>query len=148
MTDMNILAERVVPARGTERPVHDRIFIRDMVLDCHLGVYPEEQGITQQVSFTVEADVASDVGSRHDQIAEVPSYDQLSDAVKDTLAQGHINLVETIAERVAARVLEDDRIVSVRVRIEKLERGPAGVGIDIIRPRRAGVGSGFAGREA
>jgi dihydroneopterin aldolase len=148
MTDMNILAERVVPARGAERAVHDRIFVRDLVLDCHLGVYPEEQGVTQKVSFTVEADVATQVGSRHDQIAEVPSYDQLSDAVKDTLAEGHINLVETIAERVAARVLEDQRIVSVRVRIEKMERGPAGVGIDIIRPRRTAVGSGFSGRDA
>jgi dihydroneopterin aldolase len=40
-----------------------------------------------------------------------------------------------MAERIAERCLRDERIVSVVVRVEKLERGPASVGVEIVRPR-------------
>lgn len=114
----------------------DRIFIRGLVLPVAIGVYDEEQGVTQRVSFTVDADVATGVSPKGDAIAEVPSYDDLVDAVKAVVAHGHINLVETLAERIAQRCLADKRIVSVLVRVEKLERGPAAVGVEIVRPRR------------
>jgi dihydroneopterin aldolase len=114
----------------------DRIFIRGLVLPVAIGVYDEEQGVTQKVGFTVEADVATGVSPKGDAIAEVPSYDDLVGAVKAVLAHGHINLVETLAERIAQRCLADKRIVSVLVRVEKLERGPASVGVEIVRPRR------------
>jgi len=117
--------------------VADRIFVRGLVLPVALGVYEEEQGVTQKVSFTIEAAVAASVAPKGDAIAEVPSYDDLVGAVRAVAVDGHINLVETLAERIADRCLRDERIVSVLVRVEKLERGPASVGVEIVRPRRA-----------
>lgn len=114
----------------------DHIFIRGLVLPVAIGVYDEEQGVTQKVGFTVEAAVATGGAPKGDAIAEVPSYDDLVGAVKTVIAHGHINLVETLAERIAERCLNDKRIVSVLVRVEKLERGPASVGVEIVRPRR------------
>ena len=114
----------------------DRIFIRGLVLQVAIGVYDEEQGVTQKVSFAIEAAVATGVAAKGDAIAEVPSYDDLVKAVKGVIAHGHINLVETMAERIAERCLRDKRVVSVLVRVEKLERGPASVGVEIVRPRR------------
>lgn len=113
----------------------DRIFVRDLVLDCELGVYAEEKGVTQRVGFSIIAAVSPEASSISDEISEVPSYDDLIKIVKSIMSNGHINLVETIAERIAARVLEEKRIVAVQVRIEKLERGPAAVGVEIVRPR-------------
>ena len=116
--------------------VRDRIFVRGLVLPVAIGVYDEEQGVAQKVSFTIEASVAPGSPQR-DAIAEVPSYDDLVGAVRAVVAAGHINLVETMAERIAERCLADKRIVSVLVRVEKLERGPASVGVEIVRPRTA-----------
>lgn len=117
----------------------DRIFVRDYVVDCHIGVYDDEQGVTQKVSFSIEAAVAPNVGTDRDDIGDVPSYDDLVAAVNKTLKAGHINLVETIAEQIAERVVADKRIVWTKVRIEKLERGPGAVGIEIVRPRGAAL---------
>jgi dihydroneopterin aldolase len=117
--------------------IRDRIFVRGLVLPVAIGVYDEEQGVTQKVSFTVEAAVAPGVSPQKDTIADVPSYDDLVGAVRAVVAAGHINLVETMAERIAQRCLSDKRIVSVLVRVEKLERGPASVGVEIVRPRTA-----------
>ncbi len=112
------------------------IFVRDWVLDCNIGVYAEEKGVTQTVRLTIEAELAPEVRSVRDEMEEVPSYTELIDAVTAIAAEGHINLVETFAERIAERCLADPRIASVYVCIEKLERGPVR-GVEITRSRAA-----------
>lgn len=120
-------------AAGKTREIGDTLFVRDFVVDCNVGVYAEEQGVTQKVRFTVEARLAKDVFSLDDKMAEVPSYADIIDIIVALARGGHINLVETFAERIAQRALSDKRIVAVRIAIEKLERGPLR-GIEIIRP--------------
>jgi len=136
MTDQTILAGRLMQPPGGDRLTGDRIFVRDFVLPVAIGVYPEEQGVLQKVRFTLEATVAQSVHASHDQIAEVPSYDDLVNAVRSVAAVGHINLVETMAERIAQHCLADKRIAGIMVRVEKLERGPGAVGVEIVRHAR------------
>ena len=121
--------EAALPGAG-----RDHIFVRDFVVDLNIGVYAEEKGVTQKVSFTVDAYLAPGVASLVDDIAEVPSYADIIDGIEAIARQGHIELVETFAERLAAHCLADRRIVSVRVRLEKLERGPRR-GVEIWRQR-------------
>ncbi|MBL8883990.1 MAG: dihydroneopterin aldolase [Hyphomicrobium sp.] len=118
---------------AAKREIGDTIFIKDFIVDCNVGVYAEEQGVTQKVAFTVEARLAPQVHSVDDAMVEVPSYADIIDAIVALARGGHINLVETFAERIAAGCLTDPRIVAVRVRLEKLERGPLR-GVEIIRP--------------
>jgi dihydroneopterin aldolase len=120
-------------AASKTREIGDTIFVRDYVVDCNVGVYAEEQGVTQKVRFTVEARLAKDVFTVDDRMADVPSYADIIDIIVALARGGHINLVETFAERIAERVLADERIEAVRVALEKLERGPMR-GVEIIRP--------------
>lgn len=115
------------------RDIGDTIFVNDFIADCNVGVYAEEQGVTQKVRFTVEARLSPEVFSVDDEIVEVPSYADIIDFIVGLARGGHINLVETFAERVAANCLADPRIRAVRVKLEKLERGPLR-GVEIIRP--------------
>ncbi|MFN0219293.1 MAG: dihydroneopterin aldolase [Hyphomicrobium sp.] len=115
------------------RDIGDTIFVHDFVVDCNVGVYAEEQGVTQRVRFSVEARLAPKVHSVADEMAEVPSYADIIDCIVGLARGGHINLVETFAERIAESCLSDRRIVAVRIALEKLERGPLR-GVEIIRP--------------
>ncbi|MFT3730604.1 MAG: dihydroneopterin aldolase [Hyphomicrobium sp.] len=124
---------KVKKSAAKTREIGDTIFVRDFVVDCNVGVYAEEQGVTQKVRFTVEARLANDVFSMSDEMAEVPSYADIIDFIVELARGGHINLVETFAERIAAHILSDKRITAVRVALEKLERGPQR-GVEIIRP--------------
>ena len=126
-------AAKARKAATKARAIGDTIFVRDFVVDCNVGVYAEEQGVTQKVRFTVEARLARHVFSIGDEMAEVPSYADIIDCIVALARGGHINLVETFAERIAAHCLSDKRITAVRVRLEKLERGPLR-GVEIIRP--------------
>lgn len=120
-------------ALAKARQIGDTIFVRDLIVDCNVGVYAEEQGVTQKVRFTVEARLAKSVFSIDDEMIEVPSYADIIDSIVSLARGGHINLVETFAERIAAGCLADLRITAVRVQLEKLERGPLR-GVEIIRP--------------
>jgi dihydroneopterin aldolase len=124
---------RLKTAAAKEREVGDTIFVQDFVVDCNVGVYAEEQGVTQKVRFSVEARLGKDVFSIGDEMAEVPSYADIIDIIVALARGGHIQLVETFAERIATKVLADQRITAVRVVLEKLERGPLR-GVEIIRP--------------
>ena len=135
MSKLEILAGRLLQQPRIDISKFDRIFIEDMVVDCAIGVYPEEKGITQQVAFTIEAFVAPTVRARHDDLSEVPSYDSVvMNAVRTVTTSGHINLVETMAERIAEKILDEPRLVSVMVRVVKLENGPKR-GVEIVRAR-------------
>lgn len=124
-------------AKAPDALGRDGIFVKDWVIDCNIGVYAEEKGVTQKVRLSVDAYHAPDVRVAGDDMASVPSYTEIIDAVSAITADGHINLLETFAEAIAARVLADRRIAGVRVRIEKLERGPVR-GVEIYRTRPAG----------
>ena len=112
----------------------DAIFLKDWVVDCNIGVYAEEKGVTQKVRLTVDAYLAPAVRASEDDMDTVPSYTDIIDAVNDITSAGHINLLETFAEQIAERGLQDRRIEAMRVRIEKLERGPVR-GVEIYRTR-------------
>ncbi|KDE21439.1 diguanylate cyclase [Acetobacter aceti 1023] len=110
-------------APWADQPPLRRLFIRNMILDANIGVFPHEQGVSQRirvsVSFGVDDRTDLEVGA--DDLSRTVSYEQVVVLVRQIVAEGHVRLVETLAERIAAGVLADDRVKVVRVRIEKLD---------------------------
>jgi dihydroneopterin aldolase len=110
----------------------DRVFVRDFVVEMSIGAYRHERGRPQRVRFDVVADVPAPSGAGDD-IGEVFSYDVILDTIRALSENRHVNLVETLAEEIAARLLEHGRVNAVTVRVEKLDVAPAVVGVEIVR---------------
>ena len=132
-----VLAARSVgrgPVRATGRP--DRLLIRDLVLRTRIGIHPHERE-PQRVRINAEIEIRGDGHPHNDDIAGVLSYEGLIAQIKELTSAGHINLVETLAAKIAEICLIDPRALSVRVRIEKLDVEPdaGAVGIEIERMR-------------
>jgi|SRR5688572_14997378 dihydroneopterin aldolase len=119
---------------ATDAPF-DRVFVHDLVLDAEIGVYSNEKGVTQRARFSVDIDVKPADAAIEDQIDRVLDYDTIIAIIKNILAEGHINLVETLADEIATRCLEHPRAASVKVKIEKLDKEPGAVGVEIVRRR-------------
>ncbi len=119
---------------STDAP-YDRVFVHDLVLDAEIGVYNHEKGVTQRARFSVDIEVAPTSQAIDDQIERVLDYDMIIAIIKTILAEGHINLVETLADEIAVRCLSHPRAASVRVKIEKLDKEPGAVGVEIVRRR-------------
>ena len=100
-----------------------------------IGAFRSERGVTQRIRFNVVLEVSHHTAAEDDDVDKVISYDTITEAIEHELAAERINLLETLAERVAARCLADPRAVRVFVRIEKLDRIPGTLGVEIVRSR-------------
>ena len=116
-------------------PPLDRISVRDYTREVEIGAFRSERGVTQRIRFNVVLEVSHHSAAEDDDVDKVISYDTITEAIEAELAAERINLLETLAERVAARCLADPRAVRVFVRIEKLDRIPGALGVEIVRSR-------------
>src|SRR5262249_40299820 len=96
--------------------------------------YAHEREKPQRVRFDVEIR-AFRLAHAIEDMRDVLSYDLAIDAIHMLVAREHFAFVETLAERIAALLLTHPRAASVTVRVEKLEVGPGGVGVEITRER-------------
>ncbi len=124
------------PLPGIAETVVDRVFVRDFVVPLSIGAYAAERGRRQRVRFGVEAEVARRAGPPRD-MREVFSYDIMVETVRVLAARGHVSFVETLAEEVAAAVLDHPAVRAVTVRVEKLDVVEGTVGVEIRRVRPA-----------
>ncbi|RMD64619.1 MAG: dihydroneopterin aldolase [Alphaproteobacteria bacterium] len=132
------MATRLVTARPEDDVRHlDRILITDLILACRIGVHAHERTAPQRVRINVALEVVPNPVALGDDVSRVVSYEDIIAGIRAIIAEGHINLVETLAERIARLCLADSRAVRVRVRVEKLDVEPqaAAVGVEIERMR-------------
>lgn len=116
------------------------VFIRDLELEARVGIYPHEKSGSQRIRINLDLGVEDDTPAGSDRLADVVDYETIVNRVKGVVDDGHVNLVETLAERLARICLVDPRVVSVRVRVEKLDAiaEAASVGVEIERFRGPG----------
>lgn len=113
---------RYVPAHiadGTNKIRH--VFIRDMIIDCSISIYTHEKEHEQRVRINLDLTVGEGEDQINDDIRNVISYEDMAIGIEAIIAEGHINLVETLAEKIADMCLQDRRVFSARVRVEKLD---------------------------
>lgn len=116
-----------------------KVFVRDLVLSARIGVYQHEKLGTQRVRINLEL-ICTEHPAINDDLNNVVNYAELVAQVRALVDAGHINLVETLADRVAQACLSDRRVQTAKVRIEKLDvfNEAESVGVEIERHRDAG----------
>lgn len=113
----------------------DRISLRDHTVEVEIGAFQAERGTTQRVCFNVVVEVRPITAPVEDDVDRILSYDKVTEAIAFELAAERLNLLETLAARVADRILLEPQAMRVFVRIEKLDRGPGALGVEIVRSR-------------
>lgn len=126
------------PAESTDAGLY-RIFVRDFVAPWNIGIYDREKDGPQRVRINVDLSVREATQFDADRYRQVLCYASVVDGIRELSEDGHINLVETLASRVADLCLSDSRVVEVTVRTEKLDaiEDVASVGIEITRKQNA-----------
>ncbi len=127
--------ERAEASAGADP--RDRISLRDHVVEADIGAFQQERGHKQRLRFDIVVEVRPHPAPLEDDVDRILSYDRIAEAVAAELAAERLNLLETLAERVAERILHEPQAMRVFVRIEKLDRGPGALGVEIVRSRAA-----------
>jgi dihydroneopterin aldolase len=115
----------------------DTIFLRDLRIDTVIGIWDWERKIRQTVSVDLEmgADIARAAVS--DAIGDTLNYKAVAKRVQQFVGDSAFQLVETLAEKIAAVILDEFDVPWVRVRVNKpgAIRGASDVGVSIRRSR-------------
>ncbi len=115
-----------------------RIFFSRLAIDSHIGILDHERGRTQPLHVDAEFDIQTPSPASDDDIHDVLDYRRLREAIIDECSGAHVNLLETLCDRLAQRLLRDFRDVSaVRLRIGKpmAFADCAAVGIEVFATR-------------
>ena len=128
-------ADDEAPTRG--RPAR-RVFVRDLELMARVGIFEVEKRYVQRIVVSVDLAVVDDYDGTSDRLEDVVDYGRIVAAIRTIVDGEHFHLIETLAERIASASLEDRRILSIRVTIEKPDILPGcrSVGIAIERHGR------------
>jgi dihydroneopterin aldolase len=97
----------------------DIVYLRDLRIECIVGIYDWERRIRQAVY--IDLDMAADIrrAAATDRIEDTLDYKAVAKRVQQFVADSQFQLVETMAERVAEIVLGEFKVPWVRVRINK-----------------------------
>ncbi|MCA3711485.1 MAG: dihydroneopterin aldolase [Phenylobacterium sp.] len=93
-----------------------KVLVRGLRLEAFIGIYDHEKGRAQSLAIDVEIDLAE---RRVESLADTVNYEAVVDAVRRIASAGHIDLVETFAERLAEACLALEGALRVRVMILK-----------------------------
>ena len=112
------------------------VFVNRLAVEASIGIHPHERENKQTIWLTIDAGVLEE-SATPEAIGDVVCYEDMCKIATALAGDGHIDLVETLAERIADRLMEDPRLVQIRVQIEKPQAidQAASVGIAISRLR-------------
>ncbi|WP_420471851.1 dihydroneopterin aldolase [Brevundimonas sp. FT23042] len=113
------------PASGA--PVREAltVFVRGLAVEAGIGVYDHEHGRLQRLVIDVTLELTP---APIERLSDTINYEAVAEAARAIVAEGHIGLVETFAERLALALLEDLRVRRCTVRIDK----PGALGGDTV----------------
>lgn len=124
---------------GRAAPPGDRVVIRGLEVFAFHGVRPEEQAEGQPFVIDVEASLDLAPAARADDLGATLDYGRLADTLRVVATRERSDLIETLAERLAAAVLREPGVTQAVVRVGKPRAarglGARDVAVEIIRTR-------------
>ena len=115
------MAEPSPPGHADPHPPHhpDRIAVRGISAHAHHGVYDweRERGQTFRVDAVLEVDTAP--AAAGDELAKTVNYAELAQRLHAVLTGEPVNLLETLAQRLADVCLADPLVDAVEITVHK-----------------------------
>ena len=113
----------------------DVIVIRDLRVECSIGIHRRERHILQTVAIDLDIGVPGTAVFESDRVADTIDYEQVALRIRELAASGHFRLVETFVHRIATLLTDDFGAPWVKVSVAKPGAIPAAreVGISIER---------------
>jgi len=107
-------------ARKSAENISTRIFVRGLMIQASIGVYPHEYESTQPIIIDVELDMGDMDLPSEDRLHETLDYGVVAEKAEEIALKAHVQLVETLAERIADWALgADPRVQRCAVSISK-----------------------------
>ncbi len=116
----------------------DRISLTGLRVFGRHGVLEHERRDGQDFVVDVDLTVDTRAAARTDDLADTVDYGSLADRLAAVVAGEPVQLIETLAARLAEVCLDDDRVISARVTVHKpaapIPHAFSDVAVTVVRP--------------
>ena len=114
-----------------------KILINDLTLDAFIGIHDFEKKKKQKIAISLSLDVNDNISGIEHKIENFVSYEHIVADIKSILKSGHIDLLETLGEKIVDLCFTDERVMTIKLKLEKLEvfKETKSVGIEIFRKK-------------
>ncbi|MGD9873570.1 MAG: dihydroneopterin aldolase [Kiritimatiellia bacterium] len=109
----------------------DKIIIRDIAVQCIIGVHPEERTRYQRLLITLELDADLMPGIENDNIIDTLNYQAVCEEVASFATSSRFWLIETLAAQLAEKCLDYQRVSAAAVTVTKPEAIPGASGVSV-----------------
>jgi D-erythro-7,8-dihydroneopterin triphosphate epimerase len=116
----------------------DKIYVRDLLLRCFVGINDWEQQTKQDVLINVVLYTDLRTAGNSDNIEDTVDYKKLKKRIIAAVEENRFSLIEAIAELVSEICLTDMRVAQVDVTVDKpgALRFARSVAVEITRERK------------
>ena len=114
-----------------------KILINDLTLDAFIGIHDFEKKKKQKIAISLSLDVNDNISGIEHKIENFVSYEHIVADIKSILKSGHVDLLETLGEKIVDLCFTDERVMTIKLKLEKLEvfKETKSVGIEIFRKK-------------
>jgi|TARA_B100001741_G_scaffold219453_1_gene182031 dihydroneopterin aldolase len=116
-----------------------KILINELTLDTFIGIHDFEKEKKQKIAISLSLDVDDNISGTEHKIENFVSYEHIVNDIKSILKKGHIDLLETLGEKIVELCFKDKRVLTIKLKLEKLEvfKDASSVGIEIFRKKKS-----------
>ena len=116
-----------------------KILINDLTLDAFIGIHDFEKKKKQKIAISLSLNVNDNISGIEHKIENFVSYEHIVADIKSILKSGHIELLETLGEKIVDLCFLDERVMTIKLKLEKLEvfKETRSVGIEIFRKKNS-----------
>ena len=93
----------------------------------------------QKIAISLCLDVNDNISAIEHKIENFVSYEHIVADIKSILKSGHVDLLETLGEKIVDLCFMDERVMTIKLKLEKLEvfKETRSVGIEIFRKKNS-----------
>ena len=115
-----------------------KILINELILNAFIGIHEFEKKKKQKIAISLILDVTDNISDIEHKIDNFVSYEYIVNDIKLLLSKGHVDLLETLGEEIVNLCFKDKRILTIKLKLEKLEvfKDAQSVGIEIFREKQ------------
>ena len=117
---------------------NDKIYIRDLMLRCIIGIYPHERNEKQDVIINIVLESDLSKAGRTDEISDTINYKTLKKRIMQLVEKSKYNLIEKLADEIAKICLKDKMVSRATVTVDKpgALRFSRSVAVEIVRAKK------------
>jgi dihydroneopterin aldolase len=97
----------------------DKILLKNMIFYAHHGFYEAERELGQKFEVDIQVECNLQTAADSDDLKQTIDYQAIYKIAKDTFENYKFKLIETVAEKIASKILKLSGITNVLIRVRK-----------------------------